>query len=92
MIGWERLFAGKCAKDCYRHKPESVLENRTIKILWDLEIQTDSQILSRRAELELINKKERTCHLVNFAVPVYHRKRINTKTETLNRELKKLWI
>ena len=39
----------------YWHKPESVLENETNKILWDFEIQTDRPITARRPDLMLIN-------------------------------------
>ena len=35
----------------YKHKPESVLENDTHKILWDFEIQTDPLISDRRQNL-----------------------------------------
>ena len=38
------------------HKPESVLENETRKILWDLEIQGDHLISDRRPDLVLIKK------------------------------------
>ena len=31
----------------YMHKPEYVLENETLKHLWNFEIQTDHQILAR---------------------------------------------
>ena len=33
-------------------------------------------ILARRPYLVLINKKKRICHLVDFAIPVYHRVKI----------------
>ena len=46
------------------HKPESVLENETHKILWDFEIKTDHLIPARRPDLVLINRKER--ELVNW--------------------------
>ena len=36
-------------------KPESVKENKTHKILWDFETQTDHQILAKRPDLVLIN-------------------------------------
>ena len=77
----------------YTHKPESVLENETHKILWDFEIQTDHLITARRPDLVLINKKERTCHSVDFAVPADHRvklKEIEKKDKYLDltRELK----
>ena len=78
------------------HKPESVLENETHKILWDFEIQTDHLIPARRPDLVLINKKKRTCHIVDFAVPADHRvklKEIEKKDKCLDlaKELKKLW-
>ena len=37
------------------HKLESVLKNETHKILWDLEIQTDHQILTRRPDQKIIS-------------------------------------
>ena len=43
----------------YMHKPESVQENGTHKILWDFEVQTE--------------KKERTCRIVDFTIPADHR-------------------
>ena len=35
----------------YMHKPESVLENVTHKILWDFEVQTDPKIQVRKPDL-----------------------------------------
>ena len=55
------------------HKPESLQENETHKILWDFEIQTDCQIFTKRPDPVLINKKKRTCHLVDFDIPGDHR-------------------
>ena len=52
------------------HSSESVLEYKTHKIPWDLEIQTDYLIPARRADLVLINKKKRICYLVDLAIPV----------------------
>ena len=40
------------------HKPESVLNNETNKLLWDFEKQTDHLILARRPDLVIVNKKE----------------------------------
>ena len=48
-------------------KSEFVLETEMHKILYGLEIETNYQIPARKAELVFLNKKERTCHLVNFA-------------------------
>ena len=43
------------------------------KILWDFEIRVNYPILPRRPNFMLINKKKRTCHLVDFVVPTEHR-------------------
>ena len=55
------------------HKPESIQENVRHKILRGFEIQTNYPIPTRRPDQVLIKKKKRTCHLVDFAVPVNHR-------------------
>ena len=49
------------------HNPESVLENETHKILWDIEIQIDHLISAR---WPVIVNKKRTCRIVDFAVPL----------------------
>ena len=62
----------------YMHNPESVLENDTHKLFWD--IQTDHLISTRRPDLIIIIKKKkknrrkrkRTCKIVDFAVPADH--------------------
>ena len=55
------------------HNLESVLENEMHKLLWDFEIQTDHLISARRPGLVIINKKKRTCRIVDFAVSANHR-------------------
>ena len=52
----------------YIHNPESVLENETHKLFWDFDIQTDPLISDRQPDLIVINKKKRTCRIVDFAV------------------------
>ena len=78
------------------HNPAPVLEKDTHKLLWDFNIQTDNPISARRPDLIIINKKKRTCKIVDYAVPADHR--INqmecekkNKYLDLARELKKLW-
>ena len=58
------------------HKPESVQENDTHKILWDFEVQTDHPILAKSPNKVLINKQKTICHQVDFSVPVDHRGRM----------------
>ena len=57
----------------YNDNPESVLKNETHKLLWDFDIQTDHLITARRPDPIIINKKKRTCMIVDFAVPADHR-------------------
>ena len=61
VIHWElcKKLNFHHATKWYMHKPESVLENETHKILWDFEIQTDPLITARRPDLVLINKKKK---------------------------------
>ena len=78
------------------YKPESVIENKPYKILWNFEIQTDHLILARRLNQVLINEKKRNCQLVNFSVPLDHNMKIKgskkiDKYLDLTRKLKKLW-
>ena len=58
------------------HKQESALENETHKILWDFETQTDHLTPARRPDLVIVNKKKRTCRMIDCAVPVDQRVKI----------------
>ena len=76
------------------HNPAPVLENDSHKLLWNFNIQTDHLIPARRPDLIIINKKKRTCKIVDFAVPVDHRIKLKEcekkdKYLDLARELKK---
>ena len=76
------------------HNPAPVLENSTHKLLWDFDIHTNHLISARRPDLIIINKKERTWKIVDFAVPADHRIKLKEcekkdKYVDLARELKK---
>ena len=78
------------------HNPAFVLENDTHKLLWNFDSQTVHLIAPRRLDLTIINKKKRTCKIVDFAVPADHRIKLiesekKDKYLDLARELKKLW-
>ena len=63
VIYWELCKGQKFdhADKWYMHKPESVLENETHKVLWDFEIQMDHPVTTRRQDIVLINKKKIIC-------------------------------
>ena len=69
VIPWEsfKKFKFDHTNKWYMHIPASVPENETHKLLVDLNIQTDHLISARRPDLEIINKKGRTCKIVDFA-------------------------
>ena len=80
----------------YMHNSTPVQENDTHKIQWDFDIQTDYLISARRPYLITINKKKRTCKIVDLASPFDHRVKLkeNEKKDKyldLARELKNLW-
>ena len=64
--------------------------------MWDFSIPTDHVIEARRPELVIVDKKERICKIIEFAVPVDSRIEEKEKDETekyqdLGGELQKIW-
>ena len=97
IVHWK--LARKCNFEAgdkwYEHEPESVLENEDYKILWDFSIQTDHVIEARRPDLVVVDKKERSCKIIDFAVPGDSRieekeKDKIEKYQELGRELQKI--
>ena len=95
-----RKLARKCnfegGDKWYEHNPESILENEDYKILWDFSIQTNHLIETRRPDLVVDDKKERSCKIIDFAVPGDSRieekeKDKIEKYQDLGRELQKIW-
>ena len=70
-------------------KFKSVLEKETHKILWNTEIQREHLMSTRRWPRE----RERTCRIVNFAVPTDPKMELKKSKKYLDftRELKKVW-
>ena len=80
----------------YEHEPESVLETEYYKILWDFSIQTYHVIEAWRLHLVVVDKKRRTCKIIDFVVPGDSRieekeKEKIEKYQDLRRELQKIW-
>ena len=79
----------------YKHCPEGVVEDDDVKLIWDINIQCDNVMEARRPNLILVDKKAKSCVIVDFAVPGDGRiceKEIEKieKYQNLNRELKRL--
>ena len=64
--------------------------------MWDFSIQTDHVIEAWRPDLVLLDKKERICKIIDFAVPGDSRTEEKKKDkiekyQDLGRELQKVW-
>ena len=53
----------------YEHAPEGVVENKEVKILWDVKIQCDTEIKTRKLDIVVVNKNERSCAIIGIAIP-----------------------
>ena len=53
----------------YEHAPEGVVENEEVKILWDVMIQCDREIKARKPDIVVVNKNERSCAIIDIAIP-----------------------
>ena len=80
----------------YEYVPEGVVENEEVKVLWDINVQSDNVIEARRQDLSVIDKKERKGIIVDIAVPadvrVGEKERGKVeKYQDLKREIGRLW-
>ena len=86
IVHWK--LARKCNFEAgdkwYEQEPESVLENEDYTILWDFSIQTDHVIKDRRPDLVVVDKKERSCKIIDFAIPGDSRIEETEKDKTEN--------
>ena len=64
--------------------------------MWDFGIQTNHVIEAQRRDLVVVCKKERSCKIIDFAVPGYSRIQKKEKDKIgkyhdLGREFQKIW-
>ena len=59
----------KTADKWCEHQPETVTENETVTILWDMQVHTDRTIKANKPDIIIKNKKEKTCMLIDMTVP-----------------------
>ena len=80
----------------YEHKPEGVIENDYVKLLWDFNIQTSTYIQGRRPDVVEVDRDKETCNIIDIAVPgdagiVEKEKEKVEKYQDLRREVAQLW-
>jgi len=52
----------------YKHEPQTVTEKDNITILWDMPIQTGSEIKANRPDIVIKNKQEDKCLLIDVSI------------------------
>ena len=59
----------KKSEKWYEYDPEGVVENEEGKILWEVMIQCDTEIKAREPDKVLVNTNERSCVIIDIAIP-----------------------
>ena len=79
----------------YEHVPEAVVENEEIKVLWNINIQCNNLIETRRPDLTVTDKKEQKGIIIDIALPadvrVEKEKERMKKYQDLKKEITRLW-
>ena len=80
----------------YEPCPEGIMEDDSVKLIWDINIQCDNVIKARRSDLILVDKMTKSYVIIEVAVPDdcrIRKKEIEKveKYQNLKRGLKKLW-
>ena len=52
----------------YKHCPEGVVEDDNVKLIWDINIQCHNVMEARRPKLILVDKKTKSCVIINVAI------------------------
>ena len=71
-------------------------ENDSVTILWDMPIHTDRTIAANRLDIVLKNKKDKTCLLIDMAIPLNSNTSVKTmekltKYKDLEIEVERMW-
>ena len=73
-----------------------MLENEDYKLLRDFSVRTDHEIGARRPDLVIIDKRDKSCQIIDVAIPEDNRVREKEdekveKYQDLAREVRKMW-
>ena len=80
----------------YQHTAEPVIETESVKILWDMNIQTDHSIEHRRPDIVVVDKDNKRALPIDIVVPAdasveKKEQEKMDRYQDLARELKRLW-
>ena len=51
--------------------PKPVCEKRDVTVLWNQAVHTDREVTANRPDIIIKNKKEKTCTLIDVAIPAH---------------------
>jgi len=74
-----------------------VLEYEDYKLLWDFSVRTDHVIGARRPDLLIIDKRDKSCQIIDVAIPedngvrAWKEHKKVEKYQDLAREVRKMW-
>ena len=80
----------------YERCPEGVVEDDDVKLIWNANVQCDNVVEARRCDLILVEKKAKSCVIIDCTIPGDCRKREKEiekieKYQNLKRKLKRIW-
>jgi len=82
---------------CYTHMPKPVYEEGDVTVLWNQAVHTDSEVTAYRPVIIIKNKKDKTCTLIDVAIPadrnvVQKEAEEKLKYKSLGIEIQRMWI
>ena len=58
----------KRSEKCYEDAAEGVVENKEVKIFWDVMIQCDREIKIRKPDIVAVNKSEKSSAIIDIVI------------------------
>ena len=76
--------------------PKSVCEEEDVTVLWNQAVHTDREVTANRRDIIIKNKKEKTCTLIDVAIPadrnvVQKKAEKKLKYKSLCIDIKRTW-
>ena len=78
-----RKYGIECTDKWYDHQPLAVVENRDVRITWDMTVFTDKKLNHNRPDITLVRKDTQEWTLIDMAVPADQN--ISTEEEKVDR-------
>ena len=80
----------------YTHIPKPVYEEGDVAVLWNQAVHADREVTATRTDIIIKNKKEKTCTLIDVAIPadgnvMQKETEKKLKSKSLCREIQRMW-